>query len=175
MFDCTCGWVLSVYWVWVQLIMTEETLDSLQWDARLRRRINTQALSETCKQTRAEKEWGKKEKERRKSSHLHNTADDLGKHVERKPEDVKERERHKGPLRIQDVVLIHRHIHGKRCQGNLETHRQTGRSDIKVHQFTVAIYSRQCCDATHTCTLIWVNQWLSNDLIINSWWYSGCL
>lgn len=75
---------------------------------------------------------GGREEKRRKSSDLHHTADDLGKHVERKPEDVKERERHKGPLCIQDVVLIHCHIHGKCCQCNLETHRQTGRLNNKI-------------------------------------------
>lgn len=91
---------------------------------------------------------------RRKTSYLYYAADDLGQHVERKPEDVEERERHKGPLRIQDVVLIHSHIHSKRCQGNLETHRQTGCLDVKVHQFTVEMYCSRCCNATHTRALI---------------------
>ena len=97
-----------------------------------------------CKQTQAEKEGRGKKKMEKKSSHLYEAADDLGKHVERKPEDVKERERHKGLLRIQDVVLIHSHIHGKRRQGNLGTHQQTGRLDISL------LYSSQWCDATHT-------------------------
>lgn len=48
-------------------------------------------------------------------SHLHHAADDLGEHVEGEPENVEQRERHKGLLRIQDVLLIHRHIHGKCC------------------------------------------------------------
>lgn len=135
-FNFTCGCVLSVYWIWIQLIMTEEILDSLQWDTGLQRRINTQALNETCQQTHEKR----KEKKRRKSSNLYNIADDLGKHAERKPEDVKERERHKGLLRIQDVVLIHSHIHSKRCHGNLDTHGQTGLSDNMVHQFTVEMY-----------------------------------
>lgn len=57
-----------------------------------------------------------------KGSHLYQAADDLGKHVEGKPKDVKKRDRHKGRLRIQDVFFIHSYIHGKCCQGNLETH-----------------------------------------------------
>lgn len=66
----------------------------------------------------------KKKKKEIKSSHLHNAADDLGKHVEGKPEDVEKREGHKGLLCIQDVVLIHCHKHSEGCQGNLE--RQMG-------------------------------------------------
>lgn len=56
--------------------------------------------------------------------HLDDAADHLGKHVERKSEDVEERERHEGFLCIQDVVLIHCHIHGERCQGNLNINKQ---------------------------------------------------
>lgn len=43
----TCGGVGSVYWIWVQLIVTQETLDTLQWDAGLRHRTNTHKLKET--------------------------------------------------------------------------------------------------------------------------------
>lgn len=79
------------------------------------------------KQTGKEKKKKNQKKNRnqkepeRNQTYLYDAADDLGKHVERKPEDVKERERHKGLLCIQDVVLIHSHIHSKCCQGNLET------------------------------------------------------
>lgn len=61
------------------------------------------------------REWG------REGSYLHHAADDLGQHVQREPENVEERERHKGPLSVQDVVLVHRHVHSKGGQRHLST------------------------------------------------------
>lgn len=52
---------------------------------------------------------------------LGHAADHLGEHVERKPEDVEERERHEGLLGVQNVVLVHGHVHGERRQGDLDT------------------------------------------------------
>lgn len=85
-----------------------------------------------------------KGKERR--SYLHKIADDLRQHVERKSEDVKERDGDKSRLRIQDVVRIHSHIHSKCSHGNLETDRQTDHSNnngrqTMVCQFTVEMHS----------------------------------
>lgn len=54
-----------------------------------------------------------------KGPYLHHAADDLGQHVQREPENVEERERHEGLLSVQDVVLIHRHVHGESRQRHL--------------------------------------------------------
>lgn len=100
---------------------------------------------------RQERKMKKIKKRKKKSSHLHHAADNLGEHVERKPEDVEEWERHKGLLRVQDVILIHGHIHGKCCQGNL---------------------GNTAANRALTHINIWVNQCFINDRSINSWWYS---
>lgn len=52
-------------------------------------------------------------------AHLDEAADDLRQHVEGKAEDVEERQGHEGLLCVQDVVLIDRHVHRERRQGNL--------------------------------------------------------
>lgn len=50
---------------------------------------------------------------------LHHAADDHGEHVQRKTQDVEESKGHKGLLRIQNVLLVHKHVHGERRQCHL--------------------------------------------------------
>lgn len=54
-----------------------------------------------------------------KGPYLHHAADDLGQHVQGEPENVEERERHEGLLGVEDVVLVHRHVHGECGQRHL--------------------------------------------------------
>lgn len=53
-------------------------------------------------------------------AHLYDAADDLWKHVQREPQDVEQRQRHKGLLCIQDIALVHSHVHSKRGQSHLK-------------------------------------------------------
>lgn len=53
-------------------------------------------------------------------AHLYDAADDLWEHVEWESQDVEQRQGHKGPLCIQDIIFIHSHIYSKRRQGHLK-------------------------------------------------------
>lgn len=59
------------------------------------------------------------EKQNIRYSNLHHAADDHGEHVKGKPQDVEESKRHEGLLRVQNVLLVHKHVDGKRRQRHL--------------------------------------------------------
>lgn len=76
---------------------------------------------------------------------LHHTADDHRQHVERKAQDVEERQRNKGLLGIKHIFVIDQHVHRESGQGNLPNEKEMSGDRKRVAVANLVFYFDSIC------------------------------